>query len=166
VALTGAVQYPRQRRYHERATLVSTADQAPATTGVHHYSPTVSDAEASAEFYMKVFGLQRLDATFPHHEDEQNGHAVLLADPRTGLFIGLHTHRAHIEGASDERRSGLDHIAWGVAERADLDTWTAWLDQLGIAHSGVNDLTEPLPYSTVVFRDPDNIQLELIYLAA
>lgn len=32
----------------------------------------------------------------------------------------------------------------------------------GVTHSGVNDVTEPIPYSTLVFRDPDNIQLELI----
>jgi catechol 2,3-dioxygenase-like lactoylglutathione lyase family enzyme len=140
--------------------------QAPATTGVHHFSPTVSDIEASAEFYSRVFGLERLPATFPHHADEEGGYAVLLADPRTGLFIGLHAHRAHIDGAFDERRTGLDHLAWGVAEHGDLATWTGWLDELGIEHSGVIDKGEPIPYSTVVFRDPDNIQLELIHLPA
>jgi hypothetical protein len=30
--------------------------------------------------------------------------------------------------------------------------------------SGVIDTTDPIPYSVVVFRDPDNIQLELIHL--
>jgi glyoxylase I family protein len=32
-----------------------------------------------------------------------------------------------------------------------------------VPHSGVNDKTEPMPYSVVVFRDPDGIQLELMY---
>ena len=27
------------------------------------------------------------------------------------------------------------------------------------------DTDKPVPYSVVVFRDPDNIQLELIYIA-
>ena len=27
------------------------------------------------------------------------------------------------------------------------------------------DTDQPVPYSVVVFRDPDNIQLELIYMA-
>ena len=27
------------------------------------------------------------------------------------------------------------------------------------------DTEKPVPYSVVVFRDPDNIQLELIYMA-
>jgi glyoxylase I family protein len=49
-----------------------------------------------------------------------------------------------------------------VAERADLDAWVSWLDSLGIAHSGAIDTDKPVPYSVIVFRDPDNIQLELI----
>ena len=32
-------------------------------------------------------------------------------------------------------QTGLDHISFGVAERTDLDAWTAWLDELGIEHS-------------------------------
>ena len=61
-------------------------------------------------------------------------------------------------------QTGLDHISSGVAERTDLDAWAAWLDELGIEHSGVIDTDNPIPYSVVVFRDPDNIQLELCYI--
>lgn len=32
-------------------------------------------------------------------------------------------------------------------------------------HSGVIDTDKPMPYSVLVFRDPDNIQLELFYMA-
>jgi methyltransferase (TIGR00027 family) len=32
-------------------------------------------------------------------------------------------------------------------------------------YTPIVDATDPLPYSVVVFRDPDNIQLELIYMA-
>ena len=38
----------------------------------------------------------------------------------------------------------------------------AKLDELSIQHTGIRDEQEPFPYSTVVFRDPDNIQLEFI----
>lgn len=38
----------------------------------------------------------------------------------------------------------------------------ARLDELGIQHTGIRDEKEPMAYSTVVFRDPDNIQLEFI----
>jgi hypothetical protein len=33
---------------------------APATAGIHHFSPTVSDVEVSAAWYTEVFGLERL----------------------------------------------------------------------------------------------------------
>jgi len=36
----------------------------------------------------------------------------------------------------------------------------------GVAHAGVTDATGPLPYSVLVFRDPANIQLELMWTAA
>jgi glyoxylase I family protein len=137
-------------------------NQAPTTTGIHHFSPTVSDVEVSANWYQQVFGLTRLDRIAPHHGDEDGGYAVLLTDPQTGLLIGLHHHNEHVEGRFDERRTGLDHIAWGVRERVDLDTWVDWLDELDVLHSGV---MEKAMYSAIVFRDPDNIQLELIHKA-
>jgi hypothetical protein len=34
-----------------------------------------------------------------------------------------------------------------------------WLDSLGTAHSGIQSSREPFVYSTIVFRDLDNIQL-------
>jgi hypothetical protein len=48
-----------------------------------------------------------------------------------------------------------------VAGRADLDAWARWLDELGIEHPGVIDTDKRVPYSVLVFPDPDNIQLGL-----
>ncbi|MFW0794499.1 VOC family protein [Gordonia sp. CPCC 205515] len=137
----------------------------PATTGLNHFSATVRDLERSVEWYMKVLGLQRLPVEFPHYGDEQGGYAVLLVDPSNGFLIGLHHHESHQGDAFDESRTGLDHLAWGVESRAALDEWAGWLDEVGVEHSGVIDVTEPMPYSVVVFRDPDNIQLELVHAA-
>jgi catechol 2,3-dioxygenase-like lactoylglutathione lyase family enzyme len=64
-----------------------------------------------------------------------------------------------------ESRTGLDHISFGVAYRAGLEAWANWLDELGIENSGVIDTDNPMPYSVVVFGDPDAIQLELFYMA-
>ena len=58
----------------------------------------------------------------------------------------------------DERRAGLDHVAFGVADRTELETWSARLDELGIAHSPIKDDHYG---SGLSFRDPDNIALEL-----
>jgi catechol 2,3-dioxygenase-like lactoylglutathione lyase family enzyme len=84
--------------------------------------------------------MTRVPVTFPHHDAEEGGYAVLLMDPRSGIAIGL------------------DHISFGVADRAGLDAWASRLDELGIGHSGVIDTDQPMPYSVLVFRDPDNLQ--------
>jgi catechol 2,3-dioxygenase-like lactoylglutathione lyase family enzyme len=137
----------------------------PQITGIHHFSPTVSDVEASASWYQEVFGMIRLPITFPHHDREETGYAVLLLEPGSGVLIGLHHHEANEGETFDEGRTGLDHIAFRVPDRAALDGWAAKLDGLGIAHTGVRDIEGPAPFSTLVFRDPDNIQLEFIHSA-
>ena len=138
---------------------------APALTGFHHFSPTVRDVEASVAWYERVLGMQRIPAPFPHWGDEQSGHAIVLMHPENGMIIGIHHHEANGGETATESRTGLDHIAFGVADHGDLGRWTSWLDEQGVAHSWVIDAEEPMRYSTVVFRDPDNIQLELCWFA-
>lgn len=58
----------------------------------------------------------------------------------------------------DENRTGLDHIAFRLTNRAELDSAAAHLDELGIRHEPVKDIG---PSYILEFRDPDNIALEL-----
>ena len=139
---------------------------AAGITGIHHFSPTVTDVEASAEWYEKVFELVRLPGTSAHHGAEEGGYAVLLIDPKSGLLFGLHTHVANQGEKAEEARTGLDHIGFNVASHDELENWAKRLDELGVAHSGIIDVAEGIPYSVIVFRDPDNIQLELFTLAS
>lgn len=134
-------------------------------TGVHHFSATVTDVEASAAWYERVFSMMRLPMRFEHHECEETGYAVLLLDPASGLAIGLHHNTGNQGEAFDEARTGLDHMGFKVASREALDAWVTKLDELGVTHTGVRDIEGAVPFSTLVFRDPDNIQLELIYSA-
>jgi glyoxylase I family protein len=76
-------------------------------------------------------------------------------------MIGLHHHDANPGQAFHESQTGLDHISFGVADRPSLEAWASWLDELGVENSGVIDTDNPAPYSVVVFRDPDNLQLEI-----
>ena len=58
----------------------------------------------------------------------------------------------------DEQAIGLDYLAFLIPDREALEAWARHLDQLGIAHSGIQEENGgPL----IVFRDPDNIQLEV-----
>lgn len=133
-----------------------------AITGLHHVSITVTDLEASLAWYQRVFGGERMPIKFPHYGCEDTGYGRLLVEPRSGLVFGLHTNTGNDGERFDEARTGLDHLGFNVASRADLEAWTARLDELGIEHSGIRALDQPFPFATVVFRDPDNIQLELI----
>ncbi len=137
----------------------------PAIGPLHHLAITVSDVEASAAWYERVLGLQRLPAPFPHHGEESPGFGVLLVDAGAGWAIGVHNHERHQPEPADETRTGMDHVGLLVPERADLDDWAARLDGLGVRHSGVTDVSDPIPYSALVFHDPDNIQLEFVHLS-
>ena len=54
---------------------------------------------------------------------------------------------------------GFDHLSCTVDSRQQLDAWLDRLDELGVPHSGI---TEEDMWDVLVFRDPDNIQLEFI----
>lgn len=137
------------------------AEDRPGITGVHHISFTVRDIEASVEWYQKVFGLDRVPVTFPHYEREDTGYAVLLIDPTSGMALGLHENKDNRGELFDECRTGLDHIGFNVAGRSAMEHWAEHLSTLGIEHSGIRDIEQPMAFSTLVFRDPDHIQLEL-----
>lgn len=98
----------------------------------------------------------------PHYEG--TGYAVVMTIPGTSIFMGLDKHDAHQGERFEEHRTGLDHLAIGVATREDLDGWVEHLDALGVEHSKINELTEPFPAATLCFRDPDNIALELAWM--
>jgi catechol-2,3-dioxygenase len=90
---------------------------------------------------------------------------LLLTDLTCGIIIGVHRNMRNDGQPFDEARTGLDHINISVPSRRDLDSWTEWLDSLAVPHSEVTDIDNPLKYSALVFRDPDNIQLELFFMA-
>jgi glyoxylase I family protein len=77
----------------------------------------------------------------------------------SGLAVTLMGHDGTAKNdAFDERRVGLDHLAFRVSDRDELRRWVTHFDAKGVPHTGIID-TGFGP--TVVFRDPDNVQLEL-----
>jgi catechol 2,3-dioxygenase-like lactoylglutathione lyase family enzyme len=133
----------------------------PALGGLHHSGLTVTDIEASEAWYTRVLGLIRAFVE-PHHGGG-TGYAVVLHRPGSSLFLGLDKHEANLGERFDESRTGLDHVAFHVAERSQLDAWVEHFDRLGVRHSGITEFSQPFPFAVLVFRDPDNIQLELIW---
>ncbi len=144
--------------------MTQAAKQRPPMAGFHHFSPTVTDIDASTSWYQRVLGLERIPGKFPHYGDEDGGYEVILTDFGAGIIIGLEHHKANDGQPFDEARTGLDHISISVPSRLDLQSWAEWLDSLEVPHSGVTDIDGALKFSTLVFRDPDNIQLEFFFM--
>ncbi|HET8931354.1 MAG TPA: VOC family protein [Acidimicrobiales bacterium] len=128
-------------------------------TGISHVDLTVSDVEASAEWYAKVLGLKRLA-----RQDLDGRVMVVLAHPETRLVIGLNQHEGRTADRFDERNPGLDHIGFSVEQRDDLVALDKHLTALRVDHSPVTDAPSGSG-TALVFRDPDNIQLEYWWTA-
>ena len=124
----------------------------PELKGFSHIDLTVSDRERAAAWWHDVMGFTAVSSWRGDTFD-----VITLMHP-SGLVVSVMNHDAPEDGAFDERRIGLDHIAFQVADRDELQRWVAHLDANGVAHSGIADMSYG---PTLVFRDPDNIQLEL-----
>lgn len=134
------------------------------TSAFAHVRLTVRDIEISRRFYDDVFALP-VAFEVPDDADEQTreqlgflygGVIYQLGDSLLGL-------RPVADDRFDEDRTGLDHLAFAVGSRGDLDDAAAHLDTLGVAHEGVKDIGAGF---ILEFRDPDGVALELFAPAA
>ena len=130
----------------------------PAIAAIHHIGITVTDIERSVPWYCNVLELTKLmDAPHP----DGHGHGIVLGKRDWSMCVGLHTHDTNDKARFTETATGLDHVSFLVADRAALDAWEARLTDLGVEHAPVEQQDG---YAALVFRDPDNIQLELFTL--
>ncbi len=90
--------------------------------------------------------------------DDETARLRVLVHPECGWVIGLREYPAHADGTLSEFRTGLDHIAFTVPSRDDLEAWQGLLAEKGVTFSPIADS----PLGTLrALRDPDDIQLEL-----
>lgn len=119
---------------------------------ITHVALTVTDLQVSAAWYERLLGV----APVLNEDAGPFWHTVYpLAG---GTLLGLHRHPG-TRGSDrfDPRRPGLDHLAFASADRAELETWQACLDELGIRHGGILDAHYG---SGLSFADPDGNALE------
>ena len=125
----------------------------PTITGGHHIAFTVTDVERSAAFYQDLLGMQPV---FQGADDDVT--FVVLAHPDSGWVVGVRQYHGKPHDRFDEFRTGLDHFAFAVSSREELEAWVPELERRGVTFSPIAET--PIG-SVIVFRDPDGIQLEL-----
>jgi glyoxylase I family protein len=130
------------------------------TTSIHHVRLTVTDIERSRQFYENVFGWP-VALEVPDDADEHTRETLWF------LYNGVIYHTGDMlvglrpVGADgfDENRTGLDHLAFRLGTKAELDDAADHLDGLGIAHEPIKDIGAMY---ILEFRDPDSVALELV----
>jgi glyoxylase I family protein len=131
--------------------------------GIHHLRLTVTDIERSREFYTGLLGF-KVAAEAPASDDPKSDptYPVLwggVVMAKGDYLIGLRPVAAKGDHF-DENRVGLDHLSFNVESRAALNEAIRKLDERGVPHGEVRELTG-FGICVLPFRDPDNIQLEL-----
>ena len=125
----------------------------PDFPAITHVALTVRDLSVSVPWYEALLGAKPV---LDEDTDPDFHHTVYLLGG--GILLGLHQHGTPApEEPFSEHRVGLDHVAFGCADRAELEKWARWLDELGVTHGGIKDASYG---SGLSFRDPDGIALE------
>jgi glyoxylase I family protein len=123
------------------------------TTGVHHIRLIVTDPVRSRDFYTGLLNFT-VAAELPPGFVLTNG-SILL-----GVTPAWEENQAPPNDHFSFNRVGLDHLSFGVANRAELERAAALFEERGIEHGEVRDLP-PFGITILSFNDPDGIQLEL-----
>lgn len=126
---------------------------------VHHVALTVTDLEASRDWYRRLLGADPvIDEDVPALPGHHKGFHHTIFVLSSGVILALHAHHATDGGHRfDELRPGLDHIGFSCGDRGELERLQVRLDELGIQHGGI--AADELGYG-LSFRDPDDIALE------
>lgn len=134
----------------------------PNITGFGHVDLSVTDLDRSEAWYTKVLGARRLIA---QRVDDPGYEVRVFVEPRSMALFALfgHDRNGSQPTTFDFNRSGLDHLAFGVADAETLDAWETHLTALGVQHNGIE--SDPLA-NAIVAKDPDGIPIEFYHFVA
>ncbi|MGH2609730.1 MAG: VOC family protein [Tepidiformaceae bacterium] len=127
----------------------------PSITGVAHVELSVRDLDVSSDWYCRLLGAREV---FREPNEAENLVACAIFEPNSKLVLAFTQHLKPTDGAFDVRRVGLDHVSFAVADRAALEEWAAWLGEVGVTNSGIQDIGYA---QSITFADPDGIPLEV-----
>jgi catechol 2,3-dioxygenase-like lactoylglutathione lyase family enzyme len=118
--------------------------------GVHHIALRVCDMVRSKAFYLDTLGFSAVVDTPDLVIFFAGGTAIALKGPEG---------KTKPDDQFNPFRVGLDHIALGCADRAELERVAKALADHNIENTGIK-LDETLQKNYVAFKDPDRISWE------
>lgn len=127
----------------------------PTIAGYSHLSFTVTDLARSTEWYRDLLGFE-LDSEVKGDGFRRNR----MRHPDASVTLTLTEHDGGAGDPFDERRTGMDHVAFAVPTMEDIFGFKERFEQRGVDHSDIL-ATVSGAGGVITFRDPDNIQLEV-----
>ena len=127
----------------------------PTITGLAHVEISVHDLDASEAWYTKTFEMVRV---FDGKDDAIGIRARALLEPKSGVIFAITEHKTNAGERFDPRRTGLDHVSFGVADPSELRAWQEHLKALGESPSGI--VEQGPGFSSFTVPDPDGIPVE------
>jgi catechol 2,3-dioxygenase-like lactoylglutathione lyase family enzyme len=128
---------------------------------VYHVQVNVRDASRSLPFWKAVLGY--LEYRTVHEEGDVAG----FSNGTTDLWL-IGTEGAHMGAGFHRKRAGLNHVAFRVERREDVDRFRReFLLPRGIPtlYDTPREFPEYAPgYYAVFFEDPDRIKLEVTHV--
>jgi catechol 2,3-dioxygenase-like lactoylglutathione lyase family enzyme len=121
--------------------------------GMSHVALTVTDLEAARTFWTAVMGFTVA---------MESPGLVILVEARARVLVACVTHEAGDRDPFDERRVGLDHVAFEVDSIEQLRAWEGRLTELGVPPEPI--VESPFG-SHLNLRGPENLAIELLVMA-
>ena len=122
-------------------------------TGISHLGLSVTELDAAVAFWTATMGFELVG---------REPAFAFLVHRDAGFGLGLSDHGGVVTGPCDERRAGLDHLAFAVPDAAALNAWVRRLDDRGVEHSDVVETDAGLHLN---LRGPDRFPVELFVLS-
>ena len=130
-------------------------------TFLYHVQINVSDAARSMPFYVGLF------AYFEYRTIMQTRDLLAVSNGTTDFWM-IETSREHRGEGFHRKNTGLNHVAFGVRARADVDLFIdEFMKPRGLVplYDSPREYPEYRPgYYGVFFEDPDRLKLEVAHV--
>lgn len=134
----------------------ATDTMPPPIQYIHHLKFPVTDVDASVTFYEKVFSAQEQSSLTHRDPKTHDVYAKVVKIPGFQPMMELWR-----SAESAKAQAGYDFLTLAVQDRAALNSWSKYLDGLGIEHS---DILTAIDSWLLVFEDPDGHRMRLYSL--